>query len=437
MVAGVRRAVRLEALAARRRRVLDQAVGRLEGLPGDQRPPRRRPRPPARAGTSTPRSREIRQLAAAAQRGWAGPRARVRPRLHAAPRPRRAAGQRRPGLRHPDRRPDRLRHARGRHGAGRGRRHGRGLARPHRRRRRPTCVVRGRRRRRAGPPRQRHRHLRRRGQADQRVRRPRPGHRGRRPQRRRPQRPGGAPDADRPPRRSTSAAATAASRVQALGTGWGGYNLLVGAGDLNGDGQADLLARDADGRAVAAPGHRAGALRRRRSRCPATWGRYSTITGFGDFNGDGRPDLFARRDRRSTAYVLPARGDGTFGHPLGPVTRLRGATVLVAAADLAGDRRARPGRPRTGDRLVVAPQPGHLRDSARRSPTGVDLPDAEPAAQRRRLGPRRPRRPHHPRARRPARCTCGAATAPASFAAPVTHRHRLRQRRACWPRSAT
>ena len=37
-----------------------------------------------------------------------GPRARVRPGLHAAPRPDRAAGQRRPGLRHPDRRAHRV-----------------------------------------------------------------------------------------------------------------------------------------------------------------------------------------------------------------------------------------------------------------------------------------------------------------------------------------
>ena len=171
--------------------VLDPAVGRLDVLPGDQRPPRRRPRPPARASTSTPRSREIRELAAAAQRGWAGPRARVRPR-----RPRRTPTSSCAG-------PATARRfviptggltGFGRPVAGRDRRRardrGRRLARPDRRRRRrppgprrPTAAPRVRPGNGAG------------GfgaavQHDRRVRRPRPGHRRRRPQRRRPQRPG-------------------------------------------------------------------------------------------------------------------------------------------------------------------------------------------------------------------------------------------------------
>ena len=55
--AGLRRAVRLEALAARRRRVVHAAVRHDALVPGHQRPPRRRRRPPARGSTSTTSSR--------------------------------------------------------------------------------------------------------------------------------------------------------------------------------------------------------------------------------------------------------------------------------------------------------------------------------------------------------------------------------------------
>ena len=54
--AGLRQPLRLEALAARRRRLVGPAVGRYPQLQGDQRPPRRRFQPPAPAATSTPSS---------------------------------------------------------------------------------------------------------------------------------------------------------------------------------------------------------------------------------------------------------------------------------------------------------------------------------------------------------------------------------------------
>ena len=100
---GVRRPLRLEAVAARHRRVVHAAVGRLQELPGHQRPPRRRADRLPRHATSTPGSP---RSGSSPRRpaGLGGSRARVRPRLHRPPGPRGAAGQRRPGLHHPDRR---------------------------------------------------------------------------------------------------------------------------------------------------------------------------------------------------------------------------------------------------------------------------------------------------------------------------------------------
>ena len=94
---GVRRAVRLEALAARRRRRLD-AASRSAARPSRRSTATATPRPPpARASTSTPGSRDIRRLAAEAQRGWAGRELESNLAVDAAPRPRGAPRQRRPG----------------------------------------------------------------------------------------------------------------------------------------------------------------------------------------------------------------------------------------------------------------------------------------------------------------------------------------------------
>ena len=58
--------------------------------------------------------------------------------------------------------------------------------------------------------------------------------------------------------------------VAQLGTGWSGYDLIAGAGDLDGDGIADLVARDTAGRLWLLPRHRQRGARRAACRCPVT-----------------------------------------------------------------------------------------------------------------------------------------------------------------------
>ena len=62
----------------------------------------------ARASTSTTRSRRSGRLAAAAQRGWSGRQLESNLAVHAGARHRRTAGERRRGVRRPDRGPDPL-----------------------------------------------------------------------------------------------------------------------------------------------------------------------------------------------------------------------------------------------------------------------------------------------------------------------------------------
>ncbi|MEU1894820.1 FG-GAP-like repeat-containing protein [Streptomyces pristinaespiralis] len=77
-----------------------------------------------------------------------------------------------------------------------------------------------------------------------------------------------------------------------IGTGgWNGISALVGAGDMNGDGRADLIAREAStGKLWLYPG-RTGALGSRVLIGSGGWNVMDTFLGLGDVTGDGYGDL--------------------------------------------------------------------------------------------------------------------------------------------------
>ncbi|MFJ7041915.1 FG-GAP repeat domain-containing protein [Streptomyces sp. NPDC101112] len=102
-----------------------------------------------------------------------------------------------------------------------------------------------------------------------------------------------------------------AARVK-LYDNWKGYKKIVGAGDLTGDGRADLLAQDASNNLYRYDGKGDGTFAARVKVLSNWGGSYNAIVGVGDLTDDGRPDLVAR-DTSGNLWRNSGDGKGSFG----------------------------------------------------------------------------------------------------------------------------
>ncbi|MDT9692140.1 VCBS repeat-containing protein [Streptomyces sp. P9(2023)] len=96
-----------------------------------------------------------------------------------------------------------------------------------------------------------------------------------------------------------------------LGGGWNMFDQLLGIGDNNGDGWADLIARDTAGNLwfYAGQGDKTGPFAAK-VKIGTGWNIYNQILSVGDDNGDGNGELIAR-DTAGTLWYYTGRGDGT------------------------------------------------------------------------------------------------------------------------------
>ncbi|MFJ4202263.1 FG-GAP-like repeat-containing protein [Streptomyces sviceus] len=104
---------------------------------------------------------------------------------------------------------------------------------------------------------------------------------------------------------------TLSARVQ-LYDNWKTYKKVVGAGDLNGDGVGDLLAQDTANNLYRYYGTGNGTFGAR-AKVFSNWGgSYKVIVGVGDITGDGKNDLVSR-DTGGNLYRNDGNGKGSFG----------------------------------------------------------------------------------------------------------------------------
>lgn len=124
-----------------------------------------------------------------------------------------------------------------------------------------------------------------------------------------------------------------------MGYGFNSILMIVNAGDVTGDGVADVLATDRSrGRLWLYPGNGAGGVGAARQ-IGSGWSLMQVITNAADMTGDGRPDLLAS-DRDGKLWLYPLTGNAVFQPKrlIGPGWSVM--SPIVAPGDVSGDGRA-------------------------------------------------------------------------------------------------
>jgi hypothetical protein len=122
-------------------------------------------------------------------------------------------------------------------------------------------------------------------------------------------------------------------KAEQIGSGWGGFTAVFAGGDFSGDGKPDVLARQSDGTLLMYRGNGTGAwLTGRAERVGTGWQGFTALLGGGDFDGDGKADVLARApDGRLLLYHGNGAGGWikSTGDPIGTGWQSLGNLTLI------------------------------------------------------------------------------------------------------------
>lgn len=122
-----------------------------------------------------------------------------------------------------------------------------------------------------------------------------------------------------------------------LGNGWGAFTHLIGGIDFDGDRLTDVIARSRAGDLLLYRGNgRGGWLAGGGKKIASGWSTTGPIFHAGDFNGDAKGDLIARRSD-GALWLYPTNGRSGWGTPKKISAGWATATAIFGAGDMDGN----------------------------------------------------------------------------------------------------
>lgn len=121
-----------------------------------------------------------------------------------------------------------------------------------------------------------------------------------------------------------------------IGNGWSKFTQLIGGIDFSGDRLPDVIARTATGELLLYPGNGKGGFRSGGTKIGNGWASFGPLAHVGDFNGDSRGDLIARKSD-GTLWLYPTNGNGSWAAARQIGKGWGGMTAISGAGDFDGN----------------------------------------------------------------------------------------------------